>query len=172
MRRRELISWLERFAGQLRSGTLLVDGRPVRAPEELRARIKSKAKKRRRKLSLKLEWEEAGGVQKPLAPREAPAEPAPPQNGVKAGGYRAHVLVCCGGDCRKRGSKELKKLFKREFRSRGMRRVRVNEVDCLGLCKRGPNAVIYPDGSWHTGVGPGQVPGIVARHVSRGETGP
>jgi amphi-Trp domain-containing protein len=164
MRRTELISWLERFAEQLRSGTLLVDGEALRVPEEFEAKVKSKAKKRRRRLGLKLEWEETD-VPAARQAAEASLTPPPETNGKGFKGYEAHVLVCCGGDCRKRGSRDLKKVFKREFRSQGVRRVKVSEVDCLGLCKKGPNAVVYPASGWHTGVKQGQVPQIVARHI-------
>lgn len=178
-----MISWLERFAEQLKSGTLLVDGETVRAPEKVEAEVTSKSKKRHRKIDLKLEWaEEKGSLDLPrqsvgdeeaLTLTELPAEaastaeePSVGKNGKKRE-YDAHVLVCCGGDCRKRGSKELKKAFKQEFKSQGTRRIKVNSVDCLGLCKKGPNAILYPEGTWHTGVGKGDVPQIVARHIER-----
>ena len=66
---------------------------------------------------------------------------------AKVRDYDAHVLVCKGGDCKKRGSKAVRKSLKDELRAEGMNRdVRVDSVGCLGLCKHGPNLVVYPGG--------------------------
>jgi (2Fe-2S) ferredoxin len=80
------------------------------------------------------------------------------------------VLVCGGGDCKKRGSKDVRKALKNELRERGMvGDVRVDSVDCLGLCKHGPNAVVYPGGTWYLGLREESVPEIVERHLEKGE---
>jgi (2Fe-2S) ferredoxin len=80
------------------------------------------------------------------------------------------VLVCKGGDCKKRGSKDVRKALKDELRERGrVRDVRIDSVDCLGLCKHGPNAVVYPGGTWYVGLGGGNVPEVVERHLEGGE---
>jgi (2Fe-2S) ferredoxin len=80
------------------------------------------------------------------------------------------VLVCKGGDCKKRGSKGVRKALKGELRSAGMNRdVRVDSVECLGLCKHGPNAVVYPGGTWYLGLAEGDVPEIVEEHLADGE---
>jgi (2Fe-2S) ferredoxin len=89
---------------------------------------------------------------------------------VMVRGYEAHVLVCGGGDCRKRGSKEVRKALKAELRERGrVRDVRIDCVECLGLCKHGPNAVVYPDGIWYLGLNDEDVPEVVGRHLEGGE---
>ena len=84
--------------------------------------------------------------------------------------HDAHVLICCSGDCRKRGSKEVRKALKEELRERGMiGDVRVDSVNCLGLCKHGPNAVVYPGGTWYVGLRGRDMPEIVDRHLESGE---
>jgi (2Fe-2S) ferredoxin len=84
--------------------------------------------------------------------------------------YDAHVLVCGSGDCKKRGSKDVRKALKNELRERGMLGdVRIDTVDCLGLCKHGPNAVVYPDGTWYLGLRDEDVPEVVERHLGGGE---
>ena len=89
---------------------------------------------------------------------------------AKVRDYEAHVFVCKGGDCKKRGSKETRKALKEELRERGMNRdVRVDSVECLGLCKHGPNVVVYPPGSWYLGLEPEDVPEVVERHLEGGE---
>jgi (2Fe-2S) ferredoxin len=90
--------------------------------------------------------------------------------GAKVRSYDAHVLVCRGGDCKKRGSKDLRKALKDKLRERGMAGdVRVDSVDCLGLCKHGPNALVYPGGTWYLGLREESVPEVVERHLEGGE---
>ena len=89
---------------------------------------------------------------------------------AKVRDYDAHVLVCKGGDCKKRGSKAVRKSLKDELRAEGMNRdVRVDSVGCLGLCKHGPNLVVYPGGAWYLGVAEQDVPEVVQRHLKNGE---
>ena len=84
--------------------------------------------------------------------------------------HDAHVLVCGGGDCKKRGSRDVRRALKEELRAAGMNRdVRIDSVDCLGLCKHGPNAVVYPGGSWYLGLGERDVPEVVELHLKGGE---
>jgi (2Fe-2S) ferredoxin len=83
--------------------------------------------------------------------------------------YTSHVLICKGGDCKKRGSKDLRKAFKDELRAAGLNReVRVDNTSCLGLCKHGPNAVVYPDGTWYLGLDERDVPKVVEGHLGDG----
>jgi (2Fe-2S) ferredoxin len=90
--------------------------------------------------------------------------------GAKVRGYESHVLICKGGDCKKRGSKDIRKVFKNELRTAGLNRgVRVDGVDCLGLCKHGPNAIVYPPGAWYLGLDADSVPEIVEQHLASGQ---
>ncbi|MDQ4003276.1 MAG: (2Fe-2S) ferredoxin domain-containing protein [Actinomycetota bacterium] len=84
--------------------------------------------------------------------------------------YEAHVLVCTSGDCKKRGAKDIRKILKDELRSAGLLgEVRIDTVDCLGLCKHGPNVVVYPRGTWYVGLEKDAVPEIVERHLKDDE---
>jgi len=89
---------------------------------------------------------------------------------AKVRDYDAHVLVCKGGDCKKRGSKPVHKALKDELRAEGLNRdVRVDSVDCLGLCKHGPNLIVYPGGTWYLGVAEENMPDVVQQHLRDGE---
>ncbi|MBA2345519.1 MAG: (2Fe-2S) ferredoxin domain-containing protein [Rubrobacter sp.] len=97
-----------------------------------------------------------------LLEREKPA--------VRVRDYDSHVLVCKGSDCKKRGSKEVRKALKGELRAAGMNGdVRVDSVECLGLCKHGPNAIVYPSGTWYLGLIGADAPEIVGKHLKTGE---
>lgn len=87
--------------------------------------------------------------------------------------YASHVLVCKGGDCKKRGSGPVRKVLKDELRAAGMNReVRVDAVGCLGLCKHGPNVIVYPSGTWYVGIDEADVPEVVSSHLRDGEPVP
>ena len=89
---------------------------------------------------------------------------------AKVRDYDAHVLVCKGGDCKKRGSKDVQKALKSELRTADMNRdVRIDSVECLGLCKHGPNAIVYPSGTWYLGLIEADAPEIVDGHLKNGE---
>ncbi len=80
------------------------------------------------------------------------------------------MLVCGGGDCKKRGAKDVRRALKDELRAEGMvGDVRIDAVNCLGLCKHGPNVVVYPAGTWYLGLIEEDVPEIVGRHLRDGE---
>ena len=46
-------------------------------------------------------------------------------------------------------------------------RVRVARSGCLDLCEKGPNAFLYPEGRWYSGLKPEDVPALLAE-VSTG----
>jgi (2Fe-2S) ferredoxin len=123
---------------------------PASEPEE---DISKKGKKAKKKLAKK------GGALATLA------KPA-----AKVRDYDSHVLVCKGGDCKKRGAKAVRRALKDELRAEGMNRdVRVDAVDCLGLCKHGPNLIVYPGGTWYLGVVEQDVPEVVQGHLKNDE---
>jgi (2Fe-2S) ferredoxin len=96
--------------------------------------------------------------------------PSRARSEAKVRDHDAHVLVCGGGDCKKRGSKGVGRALKEGLRAAGMNgEVRIDSVGCLGLCKYGPNVVVYPGGSWYLGLGEEDVPEVVERHLKGGE---
>lgn len=196
MSREEIAVWLEETASQLRTGTLMVDGESIAVPADTEAGIKTKTKDDRRRLKLQLQWEETpqkSGKKAKKIGKNARKEDAGCENGgydnsnasskesrasdERASGrrgsvrdYEAHVLVCKGGDCSKKGGKETKKAIKSELRAEGMSRdVRIDSVDCLGMCKQGPNVIVYPEGAWYLGLKKDEVPRVVEEHLKGGE---
>ena len=121
-------------------------------------------------------WDQDGGAisrkkaKKARARANGPLATLPSKPGARVRDHDAHVLVCGGGDCKRRGSKDVRRSLKEELRSRGMvGDVRIDSVDCLGFCKHGPNAVVYPGGTWYLGLTRRDVPEIVERHIEGGE---
>lgn len=95
--------------------------------------------------------------------------------------FSHHIFIC--GKSRKAGSargscdphekEALKGAFKKELKKAGLgRTTRTQQVGCLDQCEHGPVLVIYPQNIWYGGVGPDDVPRIVARTVVGGEVLP
>ena len=94
--------------------------------------------------------------------------------------YRYHVFVCdrqkpkgapC---CLARGSRKLVEALRAEVAAQGLAdRVQVTPCGSLGLCERGPNMVVYPEGVWYSGVSANDLPELVrrVRKVRRGDGG-
>ncbi len=90
--------------------------------------------------------------------------------------FRYHVYICdqqkpdgapC---CSARGSGKTIDLLRREIGARGLvNDVQVTVCGSLGLCERGPNMVVYPEGIWYSGVTAEEVPEIVASHFQNGQ---
>jgi (2Fe-2S) ferredoxin/2-polyprenyl-3-methyl-5-hydroxy-6-metoxy-1,4-benzoquinol methylase len=89
--------------------------------------------------------------------------------------FRYHVFVCdqrkpdglpC---CAARGSPAVIEALRREIAAQDLLGVvQVTACGSLGLCERGPNLVVYPDGIWYSGVGAADVPEIVREHFQNG----
>lgn len=61
--------------------------------------------------------------------------------------------VSCGNPGR--GGQELCEALKKGVKERGLKgQVRVARSGCLDLCEKGPNAFLYPDGRWLSGLTP------------------
>jgi (2Fe-2S) ferredoxin/2-polyprenyl-3-methyl-5-hydroxy-6-metoxy-1,4-benzoquinol methylase len=88
--------------------------------------------------------------------------------------FRFHVFVCnqqksdgapC---CYANGSAQVIETLRREIATNGLEdEVQVTVCGSLGLCERGPNMVVYPEGIWYSGVTVDDVPEIVEWHFRR-----
>lgn len=73
-----------------------------------------------------------------------------------------HVLVCAGESCGAQGGKAVRDALKAELRARGLReKYRDGECTCMGLCREGVNAVIWPEGIYLAGLTLSEVPRLV-----------
>ena len=73
-----------------------------------------------------------------------------------------HVLICNGESCGPQGGVAVRTLLKQTLRERGLRkRFRDGECTCIGLCRDGVNAVIWPEGTYLAGVTEADVPRLV-----------
>ena len=83
-----------------------------------------------------------------------------------------HIVFCGGEKCceGKDGDRAWKRLKERtaELRAAGTPRVLRTRALCLQLCKAGPIAVVYPDGTWYHSVDEDIVDRIIDEHVLGG----
>lgn len=71
--------------------------------------------------------------------------------------------------CTVRGSLRMIDALRNEIKRRGLiDKVQLTLCGSLGMCERGPNMVVYPEGVWYSGVAPEDVPEIVESHFENG----
>jgi (2Fe-2S) ferredoxin/2-polyprenyl-3-methyl-5-hydroxy-6-metoxy-1,4-benzoquinol methylase len=90
--------------------------------------------------------------------------------------FRYHVFACdqrkpdgmpC---CHSSKASAVIDALRKEVASRGLLdEVQITVAGSLGLCARGPNWVVYPEGIWYSGITPADVPEIVSEHFQKGQ---
>lgn len=90
--------------------------------------------------------------------------------------YRYRIFLCTnvreGGcsSCTLRGSADTFACLKQEIIKRGLEfDVKVVKSGCLGLCEMGPNMIVYPEGTWYSGMTPKDVGPFVDSQLIRGQ---
>ncbi len=89
--------------------------------------------------------------------------------------FRYHVFICqqkkpvgipC---CAARDSAATIDALRKGTAARGLAdEVQITLCGSLGMCERGPNLVVYPEGVWYSGVLPADVPEIIESHFVHG----
>ncbi len=82
---------------------------------------------------------------------------------------RANVLVCSGTGCASSDSPKVLAAFEREIKRNKLQdEVRVVKTGCIGLCEKGPNVLVFPEGACYCRVTEGDVAEIVTEHLVKG----
>ena len=82
---------------------------------------------------------------------------------------RANVLVCSGTGCSSTDSPKVLAAFEREIKRNKLQdEVRVVKTGCIGLCERGPNVLVFPEGACYCHVAESDVAEIVTEHLIKG----
>ena len=73
--------------------------------------------------------------------------------------FIAHVFICTNDrkgarkSCADEGSQQIKDRLKEGATAKGWKgKVRISTAGCLGVCDKGPNIMIYPQGLWFSAV--------------------
>ena len=87
--------------------------------------------------------------------------------------YRRMIFVCTNDDpdgdrpaCGLQGSMAICKAIKEEVKRRGLKgKIRALKSGCMDLCEKGPNVMIWPEGTLHTHVTADDVPTLIAKYL-------
>ena len=89
--------------------------------------------------------------------------------------FRYHVYACqqekpdSAPCCAARGAAATLDALRKELAAQGLLDVvQVTTCNSIGLCERGPNMVVYPEGVWYSGVQAADVPELVREHFKNG----
>lgn len=91
---------------------------------------------------------------------------------LRIGSYHRHVLLCIGDQCcSKKDGEAAWDALKSELKETGLspgtaeRACFRTKVGCLRVCRDGPIAVVYPEGTWYAGLTADRVPEFVRSHL-------
>lgn len=90
--------------------------------------------------------------------------------------FRYHVFICNQSKaegvpcCAASGSGQVIEALRHEIAAQGLvDDVQITLCGSLGLCERGPNMIVYPEGVWYSAVLSEDVPEIVRSHFQQGK---
>lgn len=89
------------------------------------------------------------------------------------GSYERHILLCIGPDCctEEQGQaawSQLKSGVAKLNGSKERGKIYRSKVGCLRICREGPIAVVYPDGTWYGGLEPEALARVITEHLGEG----
>jgi len=84
--------------------------------------------------------------------------------------YKKHVLVCINETCKNQGSEKIFERLKTRIKELNLKKTyRPSRVVCLGLCGKGPNICIWPEGTVYCGFVEDKVEDLIQKHLLNGE---
>ena len=89
--------------------------------------------------------------------------------------YKRMIFVCTNEEpdegrpaCGLQGSMAICKAIKEEVKKRGLKgKIRALKSGCMDLCEKGPNVMIFPEGTLHSGVTPQDIPWLVEKYLGK-----
>lgn len=84
--------------------------------------------------------------------------------------YKKQILVCLNETCKSQGSQEVFDKLKSRIKELDLKKTfRPSRVICLGLCGKGPNVVVWPEGTVYCGFSKDNVEDLIQKHLFQGQ---
>lgn len=84
--------------------------------------------------------------------------------------YKKHVLVCLNDTCKNQGSDKIYNKLKARIKELNLKKTyRPSRVICLGLCGKGPNLAIWPEGTVYCGFSEDRIEELIQKHLLKDE---
>jgi (2Fe-2S) ferredoxin len=91
---------------------------------------------------------------------------------LRIGGYHRHVFLCVGGACCPANvGEEAWEALKKELKEKNLtpgtdsNSVYRTKVGCLRVCQDGPIVLVYPEGTYYSGMTADRIPVFVQKHL-------
>ena len=84
--------------------------------------------------------------------------------------YKKQILVCINETCKQQGSLEIFEALKERIKELNLKKTyRPSRVVCLGLCGKGPNIVVWPEGTIYCNFPKDKIEDLIQKHLLNGE---
>lgn len=84
--------------------------------------------------------------------------------------FKKHILVCTQEACKVKGSEEIFLKLKERIKELDLKKTyRPSRVICLGLCEKGPNLTVWPEGTTYCKFSEDRIEDLIQKHLLKDE---
>ena len=84
--------------------------------------------------------------------------------------YKKQILVCLNETCKCQGSDKIFEKLKARIKELNLKKTyRPSRAICLGLCGKGPNVLVWPEGTVYCGFKEENVEDLIQKHLLGGK---